>query len=219
MKKYFKILKSCPLFADIAEDEMGAMLDCLGARVTSFGKKYTILAEGTAARHVGIVLSGSVQVIQNDWFGNRSIVGQMGEGEVFAEAFAAGGVESLPVSVIAAEDSEILLIECHRILHACCKVCSFHQRLIFNLMKDLAVKAVQFHQKLEITSKRTTREKLLAFLAQQQKKSGKAKFTIPFDRQDLADFLEVDRSGLSTEIGKLQREGMLRAVKREFELL
>lgn len=219
MKKYFKVLKDCPLFYGISEEELGAMLGCLGAKVMHFGKKYTVFAEGSAAKHIGIVLTGSVQIVQNDWFGNRSIVGQMAAGEVFAEAFAASGVESLPVSVIAAEESDILLIECNHILNACSNLCAFHQRLIYNLMKDLAEKAVMFHQKLEITSKRTTREKLLAYLALQQKKAGRSRFTIPFDRQDLADFLEVDRSGLSTEIGKLQKEGVLLSDKREFELL
>ena len=219
MQEYFKILKKCLLFDGIEDADLWRMLECLGARVVFFDKKYTIFAEGTPAKYIGIVLSGAVQTVHVDYYGNRSIFSELGAGEVFSEAFACSGEPLLPVSVIATEPSQIMLIDSSHILHTCAKHCLFHQRLIFNLMRNLAVKTIQFHRRVEITSKRTTREKLLTYLAMQAKQVGRNSFTIPFDRQELADYLEVDRSGLSAEIGKLRREGILESEKNRFTLL
>ncbi|MBO5203640.1 MAG: Crp/Fnr family transcriptional regulator [Clostridia bacterium] len=219
MKKYFGILRKCPLFDSIEDDDLLGMLGCLGAKVESFDKKYTIFAEGTPARYIGIVLSGSAQIVQVDYYGNRSILSEIYPSEIFAEAFACAEVPSLPVSVIANEPCEVMLISCAHILHTCANSCGFHQRLIFNLMKDLATKTIMFHQRIEITSKRSTREKLLTYLTMQAKKAGGDRFDIPFDRQELADYLEVDRSGLSAEISKLRKEGILECQKNHFELL
>lgn len=219
MKKYLNILKKCPLFENIEEENLLRMLVCLGARVEYFDKKYTVFSEGSPAKCLGIVLSGSVQTVQIDFDGNRSILGEMNASEVFAEAFACAEVTALPVSIIMNEPGEIMLIECSHVLHTCDNHCGFHQQLIFNLMKDLALKTLFFHQRMEITSKRTTREKLLAYLHSQAKKTGSFSFEIPFDRQELADFLEVDRSGLSSEIGKLKKEGIIQAEKNKFTIL
>ena len=125
----------------------------------------------------------------------------------------------MPVSVIATEDTDVLLFDCRHITRTCCKACAFHQQIIFNLLKITAQKSIQLHQRAEIISHRTTREKLLAYLNQQAKQAGSRAFIIPFDRQALADYLEVDRSGLSAEISKLRKENILKSVKNEFELL
>lgn len=216
MKKYKEILKKCPLFENIAEDDLFIMLGCLGAKVEAFEKKYTVFAEGTPARFIGIVLSGRVQITHIDYYGNRSILSEIGSSEMFAEAFACAETDSLPVSVIACDPCEVMLIDSRHIMHTCKNGCGFHQQMIFNLMKDLALKTILFHQRIEITSKRTTREKLLAYLSFQSKKKGKNRFDIPFDRQELADYLEVDRSGLSAEISKLRSEGIIDCRKNHF---
>ena len=219
LEKYLKILKKCPLFEGIDESDLLRMLTCLGARVVSFDKKYTIFAEGSPARHIGIMLSGSAQISQVDYYGNRNILSEVTPTQMLGEAFACAEVSALPVTIIASEPCEIMLIECHHILHTCSNHCGFHQQLIFNLMKDLANKTILFHQKVEITSKRTTREKLLTYLMIQAKTNGSDSFDIPFDRQELADYLEVDRSGLSAEISKLKKEGLLDSHKNHFVLL
>ncbi len=219
MQKYLEILKACPLFAGIEDGHLLTMLGCLGARVAHFDKKYTIFAEGNPAKYIGIVLTGSAQILQIDYYGNRSILSQVGPGELFAEAFACAEVKSIPVTVVAGEPCDVMLIHCEHILHTCHNNCGFHQQLIFNLMKDLATKTLLFHQKIEVTAKRTTREKLLAYLMLQAKRADSNRFSIPFDRQELADYLEVDRSGLSAEISKLRREGVLISHKKQFELL
>ena len=219
MKKYFAVLRKCPLFDQIADEHVLAMLSCLGAKVESFDKEYTIFAEGTPAKYMGILLTGSAQVVQVDYYGNRSILSSITVSEMFAEAFACGQVDSLPVTVIANEPCEVMFINSDHILHTCSNNCRFHQQLIFNLMKGLATKALAFHQKIEILSKRSTREKLLAYLMFFAKKSGTNHFDIPFDRQELADYLEVDRCGLSVEISKLRREGIIENRRKHFALL
>ena len=184
----------------------------------SYDKKYTVFREGSQAKYLGIVLSGSVQIISIDYFGNRNIITEVYEAELFGEAFAAADVAQIPVQIIANKPAEIMLIDMTHILHTCKNACGFHQKLIFNIMRDLAEKAIFFHSKMEIISKRTTREKLLAYLADMAKRSGQKSFYIPFDRQELADFLGVDRSGLSVEIGKLKSEGIIEAQKNYFKL-
>ena len=195
------------------------MLGCLGARVENFDKKYTIFPEGMRAKYIGIVLTGTAQIIQVDYYGNRSILSEVTSGEIFSEAFACAEVESLPVSVIANEPSEIMLIDCAHILYTCASGCGHHHQLIYNLMKDLATKSIMFHRRIEVTSKRTTCEKLMAYLMMRAKAEGKNSFRIPFDRQELADYLEVDRSGLSAEISKLRRDGVIECRKDHFKLL
>ena len=219
MKKYFNILRKCQLFDGIDDNDLFKMLTCLGAKVIEFDKKYTIIAEQSKATYLGIVLSGSADVVQIDYYGNRCILSKVLTSEIFAEAFACAGVQSIPISVIANEPSEIMLIDASHILHTCSNNCGFHQQLIFNLMKILANKNLEFYERIEITSKRTTREKLLTYLGLQAKRAGSNQFYIPFNRQDLADYLEVDRSGLSAEISKLRQEGVLNSRKNQFELL
>lgn len=219
MKKYLEILKKCPLFSGIEDASLLRMLNCLGARVESFDKKYTIFAEGSPTKYIGVMLSGSAQVVQVDYYGNRSILTNIHASHVFAEAFACAAVPSMPVSVIAVEPCDVMLIDCSHILHTCKNGCGFHHQLIFNLMKDLATKTIMFHQRAEVISKRTTREKLMAYLMFYAKEVGSDSFDIPFDRQELADYLEVDRSGLSAEISKLRGEGILESRRKHFKLL
>lgn len=219
MKKYISVLNACTLFRSINEEDIPALLGCLGARVEVFGKKNTVMAEDSRAEEIGIVLSGAVQLEMTDFRGNRSIIGVINRGGVFAEAFACSEIEGMPVAVVATEVSEIMFIDASHILHTCKNNCFFHNRLIFNLMKDVATETVMYHRKTEIISKRSTREKLLTYLSIVSREKGAKAFSVPFDRQELADFLQVDRSGLSSEIGKLKKEGIIDSRKNYFELL
>ncbi len=218
MKKFLPILTKCGLFDDIGEQELLSILGCLKAKVVEFDKQYTVFREGTTQKHLGILLSGSLHLVRMDYYGNRSILSGVEVGETFLEAFACSEVE-LPLSVVADEPSEVMIIDVRHILHTCANCCDFHQRLIFNIMKILATKNVAFHQKIDVTSKRSTREKLLTYLNYQSKKANSNEFLIPFDRQELADYLEVERSGLSVEISKLKKEGLIDSNKNYFKLL
>jgi len=216
MQEVLDILALSPLFFQIRKEEMGTMLTCLNAKQSAFSKGETVLKEGAPANLIGVVLSGMVQVIRVDYFGNRSMMAKLGPSDLFAEAFALAGVEDMPVSVVAAENCEVMLIDVSRITYTCVRACGFHQQMIYNLMRILALKNLACNQKIEVMSKRSTREKLMAYLLLQAKRAGSDSFVIPFDRQELADYLEVDRSGLSSEIGKLRREGVLTCEKNRF---
>lgn len=219
MKKYFELLKKCPLFEGIEENELSGMLQCLGARTLDVSKNQPVFLEGDPAKYVGIVLSGSVQVVREDYFGNRSMVAVIEPAELFGEAFACAGVETMPVSVIAVRDSELMLMDVKRILTTCRNSCVFHQRLISNLLRVVAAKNLILNRKIEVMSKRTTREKLMAYLLSQAKRHDSSSFTIPYDRQALADYLGVERSAMSAEISKLRKEGVLECDRSFFKLL
>ena len=218
MKKYLEILRNCKLFENIADENLLAMLSCLGAEVRSYTKNQNIFTEGERASHMGILLSGTAQIVRVDFYGNRSIVTNIEPPQLFGESFACTETKSIPVNVIAEKDCEVMRIESRKMLHPCCNVCEFHSRMIFNLMKEIAAKNMLLNQKIEIISRRTTREKLMTYLLIQAKKHGSS-FTIPYDRQELADFLEVDRSGLSAEISKLRKEHVIECQRNFFRLL
>ena len=218
MEKYLNTLKACSLFYGIEDENLIPLLGCLNARVKTFDKKQPVFSEGETAEYIGIVLSGSVQITGTDFFGNRNILSFAEVGDIFGESFACADIKSLPVTITTNEASEIMLVDCQRILYSCSNACDFHRQIIFNLMKTLATKNIMFHQKQEVTSKRTTREKIFTYLMQQAKKADNKSFYIPFDRQELADYLEVDRSGLSAELSKMQKEGILTFRKNHFVL-
>jgi len=213
------ILDGCVLFAGIAPEDRGPMLGCLGARMLEVGKNQVIFQEGDPANWVGIVLEGCVQMVREDYYGNRSILARIGPLGLFGESFACADVQTLPVSVVAVEDSTVLIIDSRRITVTCANACGFHNQMIFNMLKVVANKNLVLNQKIEITSKRTTREKLMTYLLAQAKLHSSDTFTIPYDRQALADYLEVDRSGLSAEISKLRKEGVLDCTRSSFRLL
>ena len=219
MQKYLPVLTRCPLFAHIRPEDIPSILACLNAAVRPYGKGEAILEEGMPVSRFGILLDGTAQVVRIDYFGNRSVLSRLEPGELFAEAFAFSDMQTLPVSVVALGRAQALLIDPFRLLNTCSSACSFHHQLIRNMMKIMAVRNLSFIQKMEITSRRSTREKLMAYLTLQAEKAGSSAFVIPFDRQELADYLEVDRSGLSSEIGKLRREGVIECRRSHFRLL
>lgn len=212
------VLARCPLFAGISATEISALLECLSARTVAVEKNHTIFWEGDPAQDMGIVLEGSVQVVRDDYYGNRTIVAQVEPGGLFAEAFACAGSPSYPVSVVATAAGSVMLLDCQRIMTVCSSGCAFHSRLIKNLLAIVATKTLHLNQKLELLSHRSIRERLMSYLLTCAKKSASPEFTIPYDRQQLADYLSVERSALSAEIGKLQKEGILESRRSWFRL-
>jgi len=219
MQEFLPMMMRCPLFEGIAAADLPGLLGCLQAKCMLHARGQVILAQGDAALQLGIVLEGTAQVVRDSYDGSRSILAHLEAGDMFAEAFACAGAVSMPVSVVASGEARVLLISAEKLMHPCEKPCFFHHQIIFNLMKILARKNIMSTQKLEVVTRRTTREKLLTFLAQQAGKAGKKSFNIPYTRQELADYLAVDRSGLSAEIGKLCREGVIACSKNRFTLL
>lgn len=219
MKNFKNSLSVCPLFSEIEDADLERMLHCLGARKLGFDKKEEIMSEGMPPRDVAVLLSGRAQTVRVDYMGNRSILSESIPGELICVEYACTEADELPVSVIAIEPCVVMFIDCSHVLHTCHNGCGFHHRLIFNLMKSLAEGSISKHKKIEVTAKRTTRERLLTYLALTAKEMGSNKFDIPFNRIELADYLEVDRSGLSVEIGKLVKEGVIFCCKEHFEIL
>ena len=219
MREDLHILAACPLFDGVGADDIEALLGCVGARAAAFARGATVLAEGGRASAMGVVLDGAVRVVRNDFYGNRTIQAAVGPGGLFGEALACAGVERMPVSVEAAEDTRVLLMRADRLLAGCPKACAFHGRVVTNLLCAMAQKNLVLNQKLEIASRRTIRDKLMTYLLSQAMAAGSDDFTIPFDRQALADYLGVDRSALSAEIGRLRREGVLDSQRSRFRLM
>ena len=219
MEKFHPVLAACPLFEGIRSEDLIAMMGCIGGHTVTIPKGQAVLREGDPATYVGMVLSGAVRMERADYYGNRSILAHIKPSELFGETYACAGSLALPVSVIADEDSQVLLMDCRRITTSCSSACAFHSQIIHNLLRLVATKNLVYDQKIQITSQRTTREKLMAYLLHEAKYQGGTTITIPYDRQELADYLEVDRSGLSAEISKLRREGILESEKSRFTLL
>lgn len=216
--EFIRELRKCQLFAGTGPEEMEAMLTCLSAKARRYEKRAVIYAAGDTDFAVGVVLEGGVDIIQEDYWGNQGILARLGAGELFAEAFALAQVKALPVSVVASEASAVLFLEYGRILRTCSNACAFHERLIANLLSIAAQKNIALTRKVEIVSKRTTREKLLTFLSAQAKRAGSSRFAIHYDRQALADYLAVDRSALSRELSAMRRDGLIAFEKNVFEL-
>lgn len=209
MEKYFEILSHCPLFADIERPDLKAMLECLDSRTINVPKGKPIFLEGDPAQFVGVVLRGTVQVIREDYDGNRSVMASLQPGQLFAEVFSCAGFETMPVSVMAFTDSEVLLLDCRRVFMTCSNACHFHSLLVKNLMQEMARKNLELSRKIRYMSQKTTREKLFAYLQDQAKQQGSREFVIPHNRQSLADYLGVERSAMSAEISKLKKDGLL----------
>ena len=219
MKKYFDILSQCPLFSGISRQEMGLMLNCLGGKITCIAKGKPVFLEGNPARFVGVVLSGTIQIVRDDYYGNRSVLAVVSLGELFGEAFACADVETLPVSAVAQQNCSVLLLDCKRVLTGCSNACPFHSRLVRNLLKGIAQKNLMLTSKIRCMSQKTTQEKLMEFLLEQAKQHGSAEFVIPYDRQALADYLGVERSAMSAEISKLKKAGRIDCSGSRFRVL
>ena len=219
MADFIEVLQSCALFDGIDERDLKAMLGCLDGQVRAFGRGEAIFAADSRAEHVGIVLSGAAQIVMDDFYGNRTIQDRVEPGGMFGEAFACAGVERLPVTVEGVRPGRVMVIRLKRITETCSNACEFHNRMVMNLLRAMAAKNLQLNRKIRITSHRTTREKLMAYLMSQARQARSSSFTIPFDLQALADYLCVERSALSAEIGRLRREGVLESEKSHFTLL
>ncbi len=212
-------LSGTALFRGTSPEEIKTMLDCLGAKTRRYPRGAAIYHMGDVTRAMGLVLSGSVSIENDDVWGNKSILDRVGPGQVFAETYACVPGEALMVSVVAAEETEILFLDAGRILQPCSDACAFHSRLIRNLLSISARKNLLLSRRIFHTSAKSIRGRLLSYLSFQAAQHGSNDFEIAFNRQQLADYLSVDRSALSGELSKMQRDGLLRVNRSHFTLL
>lgn len=218
MHDFLSVIRSSPLFSGISEQELTAMLSCLDTRKESFPKDTFLLHVGDTTESIGLVLSGSVLIIQEDIWGNRNILSKAGPGQIFAAAYACAPGSVLNVSVEAETPVTVLFLNVKRVLNVCSSACAHHSRIIRNLLGELAEKNLRFSEKLTHMGQRTTRAKLMSYFSAEAQRLGKYEFDIPFSRQQLADYLAVERSGLSLELGKMRSEGLLEFHKSHFIL-
>ena len=218
MKVFLPIIRSSTLFSGISAEELTAMLSCLDTKTESFLKDAFLLRAGDTAESIGLVLSGNVLIVQEDIWGNRNILSKAGPGQTFAAAYACAPGSVLNVSALAETPVTAMFLNVKRVLNVCPSACAHHSRIIRNLLGELAEKNLRFGEKLTHMGQRTTRAKLMSYFSAEAQRLGTYEFDIPFSRQQLADYLAVERSGLSQELGKMRDEGLLSFRKSHFVL-
>ena len=219
MKEYISILKKTQLFEGVSSEEISSMLSCLGARFNDYKKGEYIFSQGQRINEIVVLLKGNLHIQNDDYWGNRSILGQIAVGEMFGEAYATPDSGPILNDVVAVEDSSVVFFDVNRIITTCSSACRFHSMVVQNMFFSISEKNRKLVQKMGHISKRSTREKLISYLSLEAKKQNSSSFTIPFNRQQLADFLSVDRSAMSNELCKMRDEGLIEFKKNSFTLL
>ncbi|MDR3301403.1 MAG: Crp/Fnr family transcriptional regulator [Spirochaetaceae bacterium] len=219
MKKIIFVLLNCRLFERLKIEEIEKLLGCFHARTKKFEKDAYLFMEGDEISTMGIVITGAIHLVREDFWGNRTIIARIAAGEIFAESFACGKSARLPMSVIAAQKTEVLFIDAKKINAVCACACAFHTKILSNMVGELAGKNTHLVKKIQHLSQRSTRGKLISYLSSQARDAGKSDFEIPFNREEMADFLSVDRSAMSAELGRMKACGLLTFRKNHFTLL
>ncbi len=212
-------IREAVLFKGIKEEDLHSLLPCISGQKKSYPKDALIYRAGENISNVGLLLSGSAQIERYDYWGGRSIVAAILPGDIFGESYAASPRGTMSVNVRASQPSSVLFLEVGKVLHMCQSTCQFHASLIDNLVSLLASRNIRLNEKLTYVTQHTLRDKLLVYLSSEALKQGNSYFDIPFNRQQLADFLNADRSALSNELSKMKAEGILDYQKNHFRLL
>ena len=218
MKEFVPVLKRTKLFSGVGDDDISTMLSCLEARLLTYKKGEYVLRQGEHLSDILVLAEGRLHIQRDDYWGNRSILGHIGVGEIFGEAYVAPESGTLLNDVIAVEDSAVFFFDVKRVISTCSSACRFHTMVVQNLFFAISEKNRGLVQKLDYMSRRTTREKLLSYLSEEAKKQNSASITLPFNRQQLADYLSVDRSAMSNELCKMRDEGIKKIKKNRFRL-
>ena len=207
------------LFSGIQPEDMEGMLGCIGYHVRTFQKGEIISFEAETINHVGVVLEGAVDMVKEDVWGNRTMLLRSYAEDVFGETFACGEDSLSVVTFVASEACKVLFLSFCRVMHTCTHACAFHQTLIENMVRIIARKKRELMRKIEVVSKKTLREKILAYLSIQSQSQGKSRFEIPLGRGEWAEYLCADRSALTRELAKMKDEGLINYHRNSFEIL
>lgn len=208
-EKWSKILLDCPLFYGIAKDELASMLNCLQPKMVFVRKNQLITMAGERFTGLGILMDGGASVTKENPAGDRIILSFLSPGDLFGEMAAYAKDKVWPATIIAQKDCGLLFLPPEKIIGDCVRQCAAHKNLIINLLGIISEKALFLNKKLEYLGYKTIRSKISAFLLEQQKKTGRKEFTLPFKRHELADFLHVSRPSLSRELCRLRDEGII----------
>lgn len=219
MEKYIPVLKKTQLFSGVNEEEITTMLPCLNATLKKYKKGSYVYSQGEHISDISILVEGKLHIQQDDYWGNTNILNTIEPGELFGEAYVAPDSGAMLNDVIAVQDSTVIFFNAQKVITNCPSACRFHSLVIQNLLFSISDKNRNLVQKLSHMSKRSTREKLMSYLSEESKKHNSATFTIPFNRQQLADFLSVDRSAMSNELCKMRDEGLIIFERSRFTLI
>ena len=219
MNQYLPILKHAPLFRGLAEEEIAAMLGCLGATLRTYQKGELVFRQGEAVREIAVLAEGRLHIRRDDYWGNSNLIGTVEAGELFGDAYLSPGSGAILNNVLAVEASAVLFLDARRAITTCPSSCRFHAMVVQNLFFAICDKNRKLVQKIGHMSHRTTREKLMSYLSEEAARQNSSTVVIPFNRQQLADFLSVDRSAMSNELSKMRRDGLLLFEKNRFTLL
>lgn len=203
------ILLNMDLFEGIEPQQLDAILSCLNFKKSRYKKGEAVTVSGGAIDAFGVVLEGTVQILKDDVTGRQSILSAVGPGETFAEVFLCAGIKKSPVTVIAATRASVIFLDYERVVRTCTSACAFHSRLIQNMLRVLAQKNLLMNNKISYLLLKSMRRKLAAYLIEQYGDAKSARFSIPFSRGELADFLNVDRSAMSRELCRMRDEGLI----------
>lgn len=218
MKKICEAMKKSSLFMGIKEEELLQIISCLQIQSADFDKDEFVVHQGERAKGVGLVVSGQLYIIREDFLGNREILTECKTGDIFDEVYALLAGENQSVAVIAAAPAKVAFLSMEKLLTTCSSSCVFHHMIIRNMLQVMAEKNLMLTRKMAHLSKKSIREKLISYLSDESSRQGGREIKIPFNRQQLADYLSVERSALSRELSKMKREGLIEFYKNRFVL-
>ncbi len=218
MEKYFNQIKNSPLFFGMNEDELRGILECFNARLKSYESGEMIIRQSDVITNLYLVLEGGVNIEKDTYWGRRIIITKLGVNDNIAMSFVACKAIESTIDAIASENTKLLMLNYEKCTSMCQNACARHKVLINNMFEILAKENLELLQKIENISQKSIRDKLLTYLSNEARKNKNNVFEIPFNRQDLADYLNIDRSAMSFELSKLQKEGLIQYEKNKFLL-
>ena len=218
LEQYYNQIKNSPVFLGMSDDELKGLLECFGARIRKFEKEEMIIRQGDIISNIYLILDGGVNIEKDSYWGRRIIISRLGKNQNLALSFVGSKNVESSVDAITVEETLVLILSYEKCTSFCQNACTRHKVLINNLFQILSKENIELIQKIENVSQKTIRDKVLTFLSNEAQKNHSNQFDIKFNRQDLADYLNVDRSAMSFELSKLQKEGLIKYNKNHFEL-
>ena len=218
MKKVCDARKKSVLFWDIKEEDLERVISCFDVKLSRYDRDEFVIHQGERAKGVGLVVSGQLHIIREDFLGNREILTEVGAGDIFDEVYAVLADEYQSIAVVAVQPTEAAFFSIDKMLTTCSSNCTFHNIIIKNMLRVMAQKNLMLTRKMAHLSRKSIREKLVSYLSDESSRQGKREIKIPFNRQQLADYLSVERSALSRELSKMKEEGLIEFYKNQFVL-
>ncbi len=219
VEKYLDVIKSSPLFKDIETNSILSITSEWYSKIESYDKDNFIFLEGETLKNIGIILLGSAQIITYDFYGNKNIIASLEKSQLFGEAFVCALKNTMPMNVLATENTKVLFINYKEMTKIKNTNSLIIDKIKNNMLKIISEKNILLNKKIDLLSKRSTKEKILAYLYSVSKNAKSKTFTINLNRQELADFLSIERTAMSSKLSSLQREGVIKYDKNNFEIL